>query len=90
VLQVGVHEEPLVIVFEQSPLPPLVGLALSHELALQELAVNVPLLHLVDPEMVYPMLQVGVHVDPLSKVAVHVPNAPLVGAMTVQLVVASA
>jgi hypothetical protein len=42
-------------------------------------SVRVPLEHDLDPDKVYPLLQVGVHVAPSARVEVHPePGAPLV------------
>ena len=38
---------------------------------------NVPV-----PDIVYPLLHAGAHVHPLARLDVHVPSAPLVGAVT--------
>ena len=54
----------------------------SHELPLHTaVSVRVPLEHDLDPERVYPLLQVGVHVAPSARIEVQPgPGAPFAGA----------
>ena len=44
-------------------------------------AVSAPRLHEDVPDIVYPELHVGWHVEPLARVPVQLPTPPLVGAM---------
>jgi hypothetical protein len=64
------------------PAAPFVGAAeATHALALHvAVSFSVPAVHDRSPEIVYPLLQVGVHVLPLARLDVHVPAAPFVGA----------
>jgi hypothetical protein len=86
-LHVGVHELPLPRVAVHVPSAPFVGAVTAHGLAphvalperLPREHENVPV-----PEIVYPLLHVGVHELPLARLAVHVPSAPLAGAVTAQ------
>ena len=44
-------------------------------------AVRVPAVHELVPDTVYPESHVGWHVDPLTRLLVQLPTAPLVGAV---------
>ena len=80
-LHVGVHVLPLARLDVQVPSAPFAGAVTAHGLALhvalpdtlpreQE---NVPV-----PDIVYPLLHVGVHELPLARLAVQSPSAPFV------------
>ena len=78
-MHVGVHAAPCASVELQSfkaPLPTAPDA--SHESPLHTaVSVRVPPQHDLDPERVYPALQVGVHVAPSASVAVQLgPEAP--------------
>jgi hypothetical protein len=80
-LQEGVHELPLRRVDEHPPQPPSAGVVTVHGLGLHsKLSLKVPYEHALLPDAVYPLLHVGVHEAPLSKLDVHVPAPPFVGA----------
>ena len=81
--QVGVHELPLARLDVHVPAAPFVGAAeASHVLGLHMavLAVSVPAVQVLVPATVYPLLHVGVHELPCSRVAVQLPATPFVGA----------
>ena len=79
--QVGWHLDPLARVLVQLPTAPLVGATdASHEFASHVAAVVIPAVQEVVPEIVKPESQVGWHLDPLARVLVQLPTAPLVGA----------
>ena len=52
-----------------------------HEFAAHVAAVNVPAVHELVPDTVYPELHVGWHVDPLARELVQLPAPPFVGAL---------
>ena len=79
VLHVGVHDAPCASVEVQSFRAPLAtAVDASQELPLHtDVSVRVPALQDLVPEMVYPLLQVGVHDDPCASVEVQPdPAAP--------------
>jgi hypothetical protein len=81
-LQEGVHELPLVRLDPHVPKAPFVGAGGSlHGSGLHsKVLVYEPYEHDLLPDAVYPLLQVGVHEAPLSRLDPHVPAPPFVGA----------
>ena len=86
----GVHEAPLArLPPVHVPRPPFVGAFVAetaqkfgvHAKSVPESAPAVQLYE-AEPDCVYPVLHVGVHVAPLARLAVHVPRAPFGGAVT--------
>jgi hypothetical protein len=81
---VGVHELPLARLDAHVPKPPLAGAVTMHGFAPHAtVSVSVPAEHDRLPDIVYPLLHVGVHELPLARLDAHVPNAPLAGAVNV-------
>jgi hypothetical protein len=84
----GVHEAPLArLPPVHVPRPPFVGAETAqgfgvHAKSVPESAPAAVQLYEAEPDCVYPMLHVGVHVAPLARLAVHVPRAPFGGAVT--------
>jgi hypothetical protein len=82
-LHAGAHVHPLARLDVHVPSAPLVGAVTAHGLAPHTtVSVSVPVVHVLVPVRVYPLLHVGMHVLPLARLDVHVPSAPLVGAVT--------
>jgi hypothetical protein len=84
VLHVGMHESPLASRLDvHVPKAPFVGAVIVHGFGLHaNVLVYEPYEHDLLPDAVYPLLHVGVHEAPLSRLAGHVPMAPFVGAVT--------
>ena len=80
-MHVGWHVEPLARELVHVPTAPFVGAVDASHVGVAVQAtvlVRVPLLHDLEPERVYPVLQVGVHDEPLARVDVQSFRAPLV------------
>jgi hypothetical protein len=77
----GWHVDPDSRLDVQVPVSPFAGLAdASHGFGLHVAAVKFPAKQLVGPDTVYPVLHVGWHVDPDSRLLVQVPLFPFAGA----------
>jgi hypothetical protein len=80
-LQEGVHELPLARLDVHVPKAPFVGAGSLHGSGLHsKVLVYEPYEHDLLPDAVYPLLHVGVHEAPLSRLDPHVPATPFVGA----------
>jgi hypothetical protein len=79
----GVHELPLARLEVHPPSAPLVGGVTAHGLALHAavFVVSAPKLQVRVPDVVYPLLHVGVHELPLARLDVHGVASPFVGAV---------
>ena len=81
-LHVGVHELPLARLDVHGLASPFAGAVdASHGLGLHaNVSVYLPYEHDLLPDAVYPLLHVGVHEAPLTRLESHVPAPPFVGA----------
>ena len=80
VLHTGMHDCPLARLDVQLPQAPFAGAEIAHGLGPHKavLVVSVPKVQILVPEMIYPLLHVGVHALPLARLAVQSPSAPFV------------
>jgi hypothetical protein len=81
VLHTGMHDCPLARLDVQLPQAPFAGAEIAHGLGPHKavLVVSVPKVQILVPEIIYPLLHVGVHELPLARLPVHGVASPLVG-----------
>jgi len=77
-----VQLEPEASELEQLPLSPPVGIGTKQGLGLQVTVVAFPAVQEMLPLIVYPVLQVGKHVEPEASLLLQVPRAPFAGEST--------
>jgi hypothetical protein len=80
-LHVGVHPLPLArLDVHGVAIPFVIAAAALHGLGLQTavFVVNVPVVHVLVPDTLYPLLHVGVHELPLARLDVHGVATPFV------------
>jgi hypothetical protein len=80
-LHIGAHVVPDASAAVQVPIVPLLGAIDASQLAVQFAGVSLPDLHDDVPVTMKPLLHFGAQVVPDASTAVHVPTAPLLGAI---------